>query len=119
MNIHESTRRNVRCRIDASISEFQLAFRTYICSYYNGHYPSRLIVRVSCLAIRIKYKLNFDGSDCGGKKCKRGHGGACGGDWRQYDFSWRKDSFTCYILFFFKKNINFILSIRFAKIILK
>jgi hypothetical protein len=38
-----------------------------------------VLVRRSCDAEKLK--LNADGDDSGGKKCKRGYGGACGGVW--------------------------------------
>jgi hypothetical protein len=35
--------------------------------------------------MRKKLKLISDGGDFGSKKCKRGHGGACGGVWRSLE----------------------------------
>jgi hypothetical protein len=51
-----------------------------------------------------KLKLSSDGGDCGGKKCKRGYGGAYDGVWRSVRlaescFSSRKYVYTFNLLY--------------------
>jgi hypothetical protein len=82
--------------------------------------------------MRKKLKLSPDGGDSGSKKCKRRYGGAYGGVWRKLRLAGVRRSVSCWCLWqksgfsrredvfsfnlFHRHFINFVLSMRFAKI---
>jgi hypothetical protein len=76
---------------------------------------------------KVTLKLNFDGGDCGSRKCKRGYGGAsrslesggqfCVGAFAQESgSSLREDVFTFNLLL--KSFKNSVVSVQFAMLVL-
>jgi hypothetical protein len=83
-------------------------------------------------AVRKKLKLSSNGGNSGSKKCKRGYGGAYGGVWRSLEsgclfcvgaFARNPASVASnmlsHLISFLRHFINFVLSVRFAKITLQ